>query len=108
MTLGQMIGLLQKLPEDFVFPYGLRDGHSWRGHYTELAFEAAGEMTALEILKEAKYCVDETFTGYKGGDFKMTPDTPVHIDAWGDYSGGRAEESWMMDNLTAILEREAE
>lgn len=60
---------------------------SWRGSYEELALRftssdfdyETNQMTAHEFLKLCKETVGKTFTGYKGGEYRMTRDTPVWI-----------------------------
>lgn len=68
---------------------------SYRGYYDELAigFKIAGyegnsevATSADEFLKLLKGAIGNTFTGWKGGDFMMTEDTPIWVDNPGNAS----------------------
>ena len=68
-------------------PTGL---HSYRGYYDHLALGYTGEdgsMEVGELLALLKGAVGKTYTGWKGGDFKMTRKTPVWIGNAGHCSG---------------------
>ncbi|MCO2577536.1 hypothetical protein FA322_08720 [Pseudomonas aeruginosa] len=83
MNLGTLIDELSKLPARRKVEYGFSKPMSYRGYYDELAFEPARDVTIGSMLKNAKSAVGKTFTGYKGGQFKMTADTPVHLAHYG-------------------------
>lgn len=87
MTLGELIERLEATPGDFVFTNGFGRAISWRGSYDELAFEPASNVSAKEMLTEAKSAVKRTFSGYKGGEYRMDLHTPVHIARYGEYGG---------------------
>lgn len=63
--------------------------HSWRGIYAELAVGYSNEnwknapkiSDAINMFESA---VGRTYTGYKGGDFTMSNDTPVWVDNYGE------------------------
>jgi hypothetical protein len=84
MKLKTYITLLESLPIDKIIRNGLKNPHSWRENYPELAFEPAHNVSIKDMLNEAKDCVDKTFTGWKGGDFKMSGDTRIHVATIGD------------------------
>lgn len=93
MTLGRLIELLKAKPQDVsvsfdfcrVYPTTV---DSWRGIYAELAlgwtegYEGRCE-TVGALVKELESAVGRTFTGYKGGDYVMDADTPLHVDNYG-------------------------
>lgn len=83
MDLGTLIDELSKLPARRKVEHGFAKPMSYRGYYDELAFEPARDVTIGSMLKSAKSAVDKTFTGYKGGKFKMTADTRVHLAHYG-------------------------
>ena len=63
---------------------------SWRGSYSELAFEyAEGEAayTVEAILKLLNDTKGATFRGYKGGEFTMGKGTPVWVANYGEFGG---------------------
>jgi hypothetical protein len=79
MTLGKLIDALAALPKETELD-GFNEPHSYRGYYTDLAFERTEEKTtAGNALEMARACMGEVFQGYKGGDFQMGRNTPVWI-----------------------------
>ncbi len=85
MTLGLLVERLSALPPEAMVP-GLTNAHSYRGYYSDLAFEPAPEMKAGELLDVVKGCVGQTYTGWKGGDFFMDEDAPVWLSTEGHSS----------------------
>ncbi len=80
MYLDQLIERLEKEPnQSKVIKLGFHEAHSWRGDYSELAFEPKENAIVSEMLTEAKNALGKTFEGYKGGDFKMSNYSPVHL-----------------------------
>lgn len=79
MTLGELIEELEKYPSNQVVAMGFSDPHSYRGDYSNLAFEPIENTTVGEMLSEAKDALGSRFEGYKGGEFKMTEYTDVYI-----------------------------
>lgn len=68
-------------------PVGL---DSWRGSYCELAleYEATGEpLTVAVLLKKLRDAIGATFSGYKGGEFRMGKTTPVWVANYGECDG---------------------
>ena len=67
--------------------------HSWRGDYKELSihpsFDTEIEVYAEDFLKVLESAVGEYFTGYKGGEFYMSNDTPLWVSKT-DMSGNTA------------------
>ena len=88
MTLGEYISLLEDYPRDLEVKKGLGNPHSWRGNYTELAFEPVENTTVGQMLDEARSAVGATMEGYKGGQYLMDEGTTIHIDPYGSYTGG--------------------
>lgn len=65
---------------------------SWRGKYDELAirFEENDEENQTEtsqFLRELKEADGSEFRGYKGGEYKMSNNTPVWIANRGNQNG---------------------
>lgn len=91
MKLGDLIESLSAMNADD--PVEFADGTvpwrlcSWRGIYGELTIDSrpGGYTTVGELLAEAREAVGKTFTGYKGGEYTMSLETPVWADQWGDY-----------------------
>lgn len=83
MTLGKLIAALEAMPEGAEVA-NLRDAHSYRGYYSDLAFEQNdGMRPATELLAECKAAMGRVFCGYKGGDFVMGELTPVWLAYYG-------------------------
>lgn len=57
--------------------------HSYRGYYSDLSFERVRASTVADVLSDARDSLGHTFTGWKGGDFRMHDKTPLWIAAEG-------------------------
>lgn len=71
MYLNELIAALAAVPADTKVPLGFDRPHSYRGDYAELAFRPAPNTTAGAMLAAATSAIGQTFTGYKGGEYKM-------------------------------------
>lgn len=78
---------------------------SWRGSYAELAIEfASGEaMTVNKFLEMLKDAVGKTYTGYKGGEFQMSRQTPLWVANYGN-AGNTAVIGVLDLGYTVIIE----
>ena len=84
LTLGEMIDFLKTLPSD-VEIVGLGELNSYRGYYSDLAFEPTMTKRKVEELLEAcQSAMGQVFEGYKGGDFMMGALTPLWVAAYGN------------------------
>jgi len=88
MVLQDLIEFLEEKDNDIVCPIGFAKPHSYRGDYSQLAFEPDEDVTVGAMLRDAKEAHGSTYTGWIGGEFTM-----------GDYSscylanrGERGEE----------------
>lgn len=83
MTLGKLIEALEAMaPADMVA--NLNAAHSYRGYYSDLAFERGeGMREAGALLGECRAAMGRVFEGYKGGDFVMGERTPVWVACYG-------------------------
>lgn len=78
--LEELIGFLEQVPDqDHVCPIGFDTPHSYRGNYSDLAFCAAENVTVAAMLACAKSALGESFTGYKGGTFRMSSFSNCYI-----------------------------
>ena len=98
MKLGKLIEVLQTLSPERVLEQGLRNPHSYRGYYDQLAFEPTQNITVAQMLEEAKSADGEAYMGYKGGAFEMNEDTDVYIA----FEGSTGEEL-TTGNLAAMV-----
>ena|SRR5690349_15752338 len=114
MSLGEIITTLRrKEPEktvtyDFVHfrPQGI---HSYRGYYEQLAIGYGhDDITVADLLALCERAVGKTFTGYKGGDYVMSENTPVWV-ANHNEAGGTAivyvqDQDWRIVLITAAID----
>lgn len=91
LRLGELIDSMKRCKKDasVIFDFGgaVPTGiDSWRGVYAELSLQWGGGRygddypkvsDVLEILSAA---VGKTYTGWKGGEYRMDRDTPVWVD----------------------------
>ena len=83
MTLGKLIAALEAMPEGAEVA-NLNSAHSYRGYYSDLAFERDdGTRPAAQLLAECKAAMGQVFCGYKGGDYVMGARTPVWVENYG-------------------------
>lgn len=85
LTLGQVIAKLRAYDPNHVVPVGFGEPASWRGDYSELAFEPVTNTTAGAMLGHAVLALGKTFEAYKGGLYRMDENTPVNVACWGAY-----------------------
>lgn len=83
LTLGRLISYLEHT-EDHLVP-NLENPHSYRGYYTDLAFNhPTREISSKVLLSTCRDLVGRRFVGYKGGRYKMGLVTPLWIANYGD------------------------
>ena len=83
VTLGKLIAVLESMPEGAEVA-NLNSAHSYRGYYSDLAFERdEGTRPAADLLAECKAAMGQVFCGYKGGDYVMGALTPVWLANYG-------------------------
>ena len=114
LTLGQLIEKLEQVANmsmvaettlkfDFA---GLHpcDVGSYRGFYEDLAIEFSTEWYPLmEFICDLKTASESTYTGWKGGEFKMSEDTPVWVAPYGLSSGTYITDVVLVDGHTAVM-----
>ena len=126
LTLGELLALLEKIPTEYgdkhdpvsiefdfgsAYPTGFS---SWRGSYAEVAinYELSGydksdgqfdHKDLKEFVAELRETIGKTFTGWKGGDFKMTADTPVWVANDGNV-GNTGVVGVKSDGYTVVLQ----
>ena len=83
MTLDQLITALEAAPPDLRVPLGFTSPHSYRGYYTDLAFEPEEDTSVWQMLDCAKSALGQTFRGYKGGEYTMSGYTDVWLAFYG-------------------------
>lgn len=83
MTLGAIIDRLKQFEPEAMID-GIAFPHSYRGYYSDLAFEKIEyQRTAIALLEDCRSVLGMTLQGYKGGDYDMSQSTPVWIASYG-------------------------
>jgi hypothetical protein len=119
LSLGMLIEAIEGCEKDVnvVYDFGYMcptSIDSWRGSYSELALNYESfksedkELTRDRFIVMLKDAVGKTFTGYKGGDFTMTEETPIWVANYGESCNtavvGVHDAGWQIVILTAYLE----
>lgn len=86
LNLGGLISRLEREDPNRVLPLGFANPHSYRGDYSELAFEPVPRIRIGDMLAAARTALGATFEGYKGGDYLMTEHTSCWIARYGEDS----------------------
>lgn len=86
MNLGELIAALEAADQTITCAHGFTNPHSYRGDYMDLAFEPATDVPVTAMLAAARSALNATYTGYKGGEFRMTADTWCWLSPYGDAS----------------------
>jgi len=98
--LGDLIGWLKQQDPELAVPYGFGEPSSYRGYYTDVAFEPKENTTFGEMLQHAESALGQTFCGYKGGAFKMHKYTICWIAEYGstdsDTIGPTLKAYWVL------------
>jgi len=87
--LKELIEQLRLLPQDKELSFGFGEPDSYRGYYEELAFTPIEGAKVKDMLAHAKSAMGKTFTGYKGGEFKMHEFTDCYIAEYGTSAGDK-------------------
>ena len=84
MTLGKLIKALEAMAPDAEVAQ-LQSAHSYRGYYSDLAFELGPNTRSVQgLLSDCRAAMGQVFEGYKGGDFVMGALTPLWVAEYGD------------------------
>jgi hypothetical protein len=103
LGLGKLIARLEREHPSRVLPLGFANPHSWRGDYSELAFEPVENILIGDVLKAALSALGATFQGYKGGEYTMGEYTACWLDREGE-SGDNKIGPLLLDLLIARSE----
>lgn len=76
--LDELIAALDAEDPNLIVPLGFARPHSYRGYYSELAFEPALNVTVGSMLAAARSAKGATYQGWKGGDYTMDG----YTDCW--------------------------
>lgn len=80
LTLKGIIDRLEQVAnQDAVLKVGFVNPHSYRGDYSELAFQAANDIPVKNLLAYARSALGSTYEGWKGGEFTMRDYTTCYL-----------------------------
>lgn len=91
ITLGELIDALEACEQNVsvVFDFvGHRPGYlmSYRGYYDHLAIDPDGDkhVSVVDFLNILRAAIGNVYEGYKGGDFRMSRETPMWVARYGE------------------------
>lgn len=106
LTLGELLIKLESLfkPDEYECDFRYvkfdfknmcpTDFRSWRGIYREISigYDTGVTLTLDDLIRDVKNAIGHIYTGYKGGEFTMSKNTPVWVANYGesgitDYNG---------------------
>lgn len=79
MSLAAIIAELQRYDRTLHIVPGFGAPHSWRGDYSECAFNPTTSATVGEMLAHCGEAMLGTFVGWKGGEYEFYDHTACHI-----------------------------
>lgn len=100
MTVQELIEVLEKVDPSFYvgiadspIPLAPDSFDSYRGYYQDLAIgvecsRGAKMSDVVPFLKALRDVIGSTMTGYKGGEYRVMPDTRVWISNYRHVSAG--------------------
>lgn len=77
ILLGDLKAVLRAIDEDVLLDFGFSDPHSYRGMYDCVSFEPSPSRPTKDLVQEVFKALQDTYTGWKGGEFNYTENTPV-------------------------------
>ena len=84
MYLNEIIDELRRVDQNKLLPFRLTNPHSYRGDYSELAFERLDFTSSVgDWVKMLKAQIGQTYQGYKGGEYTMAEYSNVFIAEYG-------------------------
>lgn len=80
MKIKELLEALQKLPDGWVVRRGFGNLHAYRGYTNFLALEVIDvPMSKQQLIRELLDYENRLFTGWKGGEFIYTEESPIVI-----------------------------
>ncbi len=83
VCLGDFLDMLRMADPEALIP--LTSPHSYRGYYSDLALEPTpgAPIKVWQLINQLSDVIDTELTGYKGGEFLMSADTPIWVSHYG-------------------------
>jgi len=112
-NLGNLIEDLKQYKDKFL-QVEFDDGNvptefsSWRGSYCELALEYSdeGECYTDELYRKAFNVNGSMYEGYKGGEFIMDLETPIHQANYGETGVHNKKGDYICKKVIGIKEKD--
>lgn len=80
MLLGELRQALVGLEDDeYVFTEAFGEPHSYRGYYDQVSFPFEYEVSVQRAKEYIQLAFDNTFYGWKGGEFTYDANTPANM-----------------------------
>lgn len=112
LTLGRLVDALAEASDSHQVVLDVQGGparpHSYRGYYSDLAFEVGDVTTVAEFRAVCRSTVGSTFECYKGGEYVMGADTPLWVSSYGDDSGRAVVGVVLDEGLVTLVTRKVE
>lgn len=103
--IGDLIQHLRSMEAGTEVPFLAYGGDSYRGYYERFALRpGTGECRSVADYLEEDV-IGHTFTGYKGGEYRMTERTIVHCNEYGRCDG--ADQVGIMSDGTIVFIEDA-
>jgi hypothetical protein len=83
LAVKEFLENVQATDPNFEFVNAFNNPHSWRGEYSEIAFQSAYLLTSADMLECVDRAITEKFYGWKGGEYNYCLDKHCHIEAGG-------------------------
>lgn len=79
ICLGDFLDILRMADPEELIP--LANPHSYRGYYSDLALEPVDDepIKIWQLINQLSDVIDTELTGWKGGEFLMSADTPIWV-----------------------------
>ncbi len=88
LTLEDLKNKYMQMNSKTILPFGISEPFSWRGSYEEVAFAIVEDISVEDCLEHIDQALNNTFEGWKGGEFEYDLFTEVHFE---EYAGGYSD-----------------
>lgn len=105
MILKDLKEMFDRINDDVVLKFGLTGVFSWRGSYDEVAFSIGPNISAKQCKELIQQAYEDTFYGYKGGEYNYTDYTEVNFEA---QSGAYSDGEYTEDFIALIEDKDSE
>lgn len=109
LTLQELIDALAAAPNpDLCVADGFSDGWSYRGFYEHIAFRPSIQASIRSMLSAARSALNVRYSGYKGGSYLMTAETPCWKAERDSGEGVEITKEWLDAAIAGATHRTRE